>query len=451
MTEGGVCTLKKITALIIMFAVVLSLCACGSTAAGNQIASDEAAVTPEVTEKPETEVEKLIREAGEGVPEALLELGEKFLYGSDDVGQDTVKGLELLTKAARTGNVAAMKDLGNYYMYSKDGKEPEKGLEWFTKAADAGDADAMYSLYGLYGFSDIIPQDREKSVEYSLKAAASGHKYAMINAYNAYKYEGALSEEEFEALTEKYNEATADEDFGLNEFDLSFKAADMDGNIVDESVFSGKKLTMLYFWNTDSDDPGLKSIQALSEKYADRDFQVIGVVDDLDWTEELGQHFMPTEEITKILEKNNVRFLNLRRYRVVGKDETAEAGRIFTQVGNDRAIENFSCFETGTYPTAVFVDGDGNLIYYPDTYASAMTVLSSVSDRVESYHSDLSRFRSVYDREKIFYGIKNLAELVVTGNRGSGWDPMVGKLLDGETAWTDEQIADWNAMEYREE
>ncbi len=443
--------MKKITALLIVFALVLSLCACGSTAAGNQTPSEEAAVTPEVTDKPETELEKLIREAGEGVPEAMLKLGEKYLYGSDDVGQDTGKGLELLTKAAGTGNVAAMKDLGYYYIYSKDGKEPEKGLEWLTKAADAGDTDAMYNLYSLYGFSNIIPQDREKSAEYSLKAAASGHKYAMMNAYNMYKYEGALSEEEFKALTEKYNEATADEDFGLNEFDLSFKAADMEGNIVDESVFSGKKLTMLYFWNTDSDDPGLKSIQALSEKYADRDFQVIGVVDDLDWTEELGQHLMTTEEITKILEKNNVGFLNLRRYRLIGEDETAEPGMLFTQVGNDRAIENFSCFETGTYPTAVFVDGDGNLIHYPDTYDSAMSVLSSVSDRVENYHSDLSRFLFVYDREKIFYGIKNLAELVVTGKRGSGWDPMVGKLLDGGTAWTDEQIAEWKAMEYREE
>ena len=98
--------MKKITALLIAFAVVLSLCACGSTAGGNQTDLQEAAVTPEVTERPETELEKLIREAGEGVPEALLELGEKYLYGSDDVGQDTGKGLELLTKAAGTGNVA---------------------------------------------------------------------------------------------------------------------------------------------------------------------------------------------------------------------------------------------------------------------------------------------------------------------------------------------------------
>ena len=115
--------MKKITALLIMFALILSLCACGSTAAGNQTPSEEAAVTPEVTEKPETVLEKLIREAGEGVPDALLELGEKYLYGSVDVGQDTVKGLELLTQAAGSGNVSAMKDLGNYYIYSKDGKD----------------------------------------------------------------------------------------------------------------------------------------------------------------------------------------------------------------------------------------------------------------------------------------------------------------------------------------
>ena len=66
--------MKKITALLIAIALVLSLCACGSTAPGNQTASEEASVTPEPTEKPETELEKLIREAGEGVPDALLGL-----------------------------------------------------------------------------------------------------------------------------------------------------------------------------------------------------------------------------------------------------------------------------------------------------------------------------------------------------------------------------------------
>ncbi|MBQ6048143.1 MAG: SEL1-like repeat protein [Oscillospiraceae bacterium] len=444
--------MKKITALLIAIALVLSLCACGSTAPGNQTASEEASVTPEPTEKPETELEKLIREAEEGVPDAMLGLGEKYLYGSDDVGQDTGKGLELLTKAAGTGNVAAMKDLGYYYLYSKDGKEPEKGLEWLTKAADAGDADAMYSLYGLYGFSDIIPRDPEKSAEYSLKAAALGHKFSMMNAYNMYKYEGALSEEEFEALTEKYNEATADEDFSLNEFDLSFKTTDLDGNTVDESVFSGKKLTMLYFWSTEGrSSSDLKSIQALSEKYADRGFQVIGVVNDLGWNAESGTCLIPSEDIVKTLDDNNAGFLNIRRYRVVGEDETANPGRIFMQIGNDHVSENFSCFETGSDPTAVFVDGDGNLIRYPDTYASAMSVLSSVSDRVEASHTDLSQFLFVYDSEKLFYGIKNLAEVVVTGAKGSGWDPIVGNLLDGGQTWTEEQIAEWKAMEYREE
>ena len=175
------------------------------------------------------------------------------------------------------------------------------------------------------------------------------------------------------------------------------------------------------------------------------------MVDDLGWTEELGQHLMTTEEITKILENNNVGFLNIRRYRVVGEDETAKAGRIFMQIGNDRVSENFSCFETGSDPTAVFVDGDGNLIHYPDTYASAMSVLSSVSDRVEASHTDLSQFLFVYDSEKLFYGIKNLAEVVVTGAKGSGWDPIVGNLLDGGQTWTEEQIAEWKAMEYREE
>ena len=62
-----------------------------------------------------------------------------------------------------------------------------------------------------------------------------------------------------------------------------FSTTDIDGNAVDESVLKGKKLTMVNVWTTFCgycimEMPG---ISELDEEYADKGFQVIGIVKDV--------------------------------------------------------------------------------------------------------------------------------------------------------------------------
>ena len=119
--------MKKTIALLIAITMIFALCACGSTAAEApaEKAAEEATAAPEATEKPETELEKLIREAGEGDVEAMMKLADMYLNG-EDVEQDTRESISWYTKAAEAGNTEAMKNLGSYYLFAEDEKDPEK-------------------------------------------------------------------------------------------------------------------------------------------------------------------------------------------------------------------------------------------------------------------------------------------------------------------------------------
>ena len=64
----------------------------------------------------------------------------------------------------------------------------------------------------------------------------------------------------------------------------TFAATDMDGNAVDESILSGKKVTMINLWAPWCGPcvGEMPDLQKLNEKYADKGFQVIGVIDEAD-------------------------------------------------------------------------------------------------------------------------------------------------------------------------
>ncbi len=76
---------------------------------------------------------------------------------------------------------------------------------------------------------------------------------------------------------------TANEEPDTNGILSSFSATDLDGNAVDESIFSSSKLTMVNIWATfcgpcigEMPDLGL-----LNEEYASEGFQVVGIVADV--------------------------------------------------------------------------------------------------------------------------------------------------------------------------
>ncbi len=61
------------------------------------------------------------------------------------------------------------------------------------------------------------------------------------------------------------------------------KSTDLDGNKVDDSIFKGKKLTMVNVWGTFCSPciGEMPDLQKLSEEYGDKDFQIIGIVCDI--------------------------------------------------------------------------------------------------------------------------------------------------------------------------
>jgi len=73
--------------------------------------------------------------------------------------------LDELTKKAEKGDVEAMKELGGYYAFPDDGREPdyEKGIAWYERASDALDVEATNTLGWFYEEGVGVEQDKEKA------------------------------------------------------------------------------------------------------------------------------------------------------------------------------------------------------------------------------------------------------------------------------------------------
>ena len=83
-----------------------------------------------------------------------------------------------------------------------------------------------------------------------------------------------------------------------------FTASDLDGNEVDQSIFEGRSLTMINIWATFC-TPCLNEMPdlgAIHQEYADKDFQVVGIVIDVlnrDGTLDEGQVELAKEIVGK--------------------------------------------------------------------------------------------------------------------------------------------------------
>lgn len=92
----------------------------------------------------------------------------------------------------------------------------------------------------------------------------------------------------------------------------SFSTTDIDGNTVDQSVFKGKKLTMVNIWATFcgpciNEMPDLGEI---SEEYADKGFQIIGIP--VDVTDYYGNIDAGQVELAKdIIDETNADYLHI--------------------------------------------------------------------------------------------------------------------------------------------
>ena len=121
-----------------------------------------------------------------------------------------------------------------------------------------------------------------------------------------------------------------------------FTTTDIDGNTVNQSVFKGKKLTMVNIWATFcgpciNEMPDLGKI---SEEYADKGFQIIGIpVDVVDY------------------------YGNIDESQVeLAKDIIDETGAVYLHLLPSASLNQAKLSQVTSVPETIFVDENGNQV-----------------------------------------------------------------------------------------
>ena len=121
-----------------------------------------------------------------------------------------------------------------------------------------------------------------------------------------------------------------------------FTAVDLKGKKVDESIFKGKKLTMINIWATFCGPciGEMPDLNRLHQEYADEDFQVIGIVCDVAYAQDSYEASLYNDALA-VVESTGVTYKNLLP---------------------SRSLEIIKLCEVYSVPETVFVDENGNII-----------------------------------------------------------------------------------------
>ena len=111
----------------------------------------------ETTDKDQERANTMLKEAaGQGYPPAMYELGLRYEEGRFGLQRDVNEAHGWLAKAAESGSVAAMVEVGQALWYGSGVKRsPRRAVEWAERAADAGSDAAKFNLgwYYFFGYS----------------------------------------------------------------------------------------------------------------------------------------------------------------------------------------------------------------------------------------------------------------------------------------------------------
>lgn len=142
----------------------------------------------------------------------------------------------------------------------------------------------------------------------------------------------------------------------------SFQAKDINGSDVDNTIFEGKKLTMVNIWGTFCPPCvyEMPELQKLSEEMKDQGVAVVGIIGDTPDAE--------NEEAARAI--------------------IAEKGVKFTNIVPDEAIINGLLISIQAFPTSVFVDGEGNIVGAPVVGAHSMEEYKEIIQGMLSQKSE---------------------------------------------------------------
>lgn len=85
-------------------------------------------------------------------------------------------------KAARAGDLFAMKELSRLYADGREGmpRSTYKSFDWMLKAAENGDVDAQCEIARFYEFGFGVPADEQKSLDWYKRAFSNGSAEACF-------------------------------------------------------------------------------------------------------------------------------------------------------------------------------------------------------------------------------------------------------------------------------
>ncbi len=121
-----------------------------------------------------------------------------------------------------------------------------------------------------------------------------------------------------------------------------FTAIDLAGNKFDESIFKGKKLTMVNIWTTFCSPciNEMPDLEKLNAEYADKGFQIIGIIGDVTYS---GGVYNKT---------------------VLGyaQDVIEQTGVTYTSLLPSESLNLIKLSEVYSVPETIFVDENGNIV-----------------------------------------------------------------------------------------
>ncbi len=165
-----------------------------------------------------------------------------------------------------------------------------------------------------------------------------------------------------EKTTEKkQTEEKLEEPVGLEKRAFTeFEAQNLEGETVNQEVFKDKKLTMINIWGTFC-GPCIKEMPdlgQLNKEYADKGFQVVGVVVDV-LDQDLAVDNAQLEKAKEMVETTKAEYLH-----IIPTKELVENKLIYTQV----------------IPETIFVDSTGQQIGEPIVGSKSKTQWSGIID-----------------------------------------------------------------------
>ena len=122
----------------------------------------------------------------------------------------------------------------------------------------------------------------------------------------------------------------------------NFTAVDLNGKTVTEDIFKSKKLTMINIWATFCGPciNEMPHLETLSKEYADKDFQIIGIVCDVSYEND-GYNDSLYQDALSIVQATGVTYRNLLP---------------------SKSLDIIKLHEVYSVPETIFVDENGELV-----------------------------------------------------------------------------------------